>query len=179
MGSSPNLGEQRSREYNYELGIMNSELKKVWGLFLTTEFILAQVIDGAWGVFFVWVTFLFWELWYLMVLDGVRVKAEKYYNDIAGRFKLSVGLIMAIETVFSVMSVVVMFVPSAFSATVMGVAHSVRFLAHSVLFIWQISMLMNALAATMTPEQYKNERGRIVLMLVFAPIGALIMRNEE
>ncbi len=158
---------------------MNYELKKVWGLFLTTEFILAQVIDGAWGVFFVWVTFLFWEMWYLMVLDGVRAKAEKHYNEIVGRFKLSVGLIMAIETVFSVMSVVVMFVPSAFSATVMGVAHSVRFLAHSVLFIWQISMLMNALAATMTPEQYKNERGRIVLSLVFAPIGALTMRNEE
>ena len=179
MGSSPNLGEQRSREYNYELGIMNSELKKVWGLFLTTEFILAQVIDGAWGVLLVWITFLFWEIWYLMVLDGVRVKAEKYYNEIVGRFKLSVGLIMAIETVFSVMSVVVMFVPSAFSATVMGVAHSVRFLAHSVLFIWQISMLMNAIAATMTPKQYKNERGRIVLSLVFAPIGALTMRNEE
>ena len=158
---------------------MNYELKNTWGLFLTTEFILAQVIDGAWGVLLVWITFLFWEIWYLMVLDGVRVKAEKYYNEIVGRFKLSVGLIMAIETVFSVMSVVVMFVPSAFSATVMGVAHSVRFLAHSVLFIWQISMLMNALAATMTPEQYKNERGRIVLSLVFAPIGALIMRNEE
>lgn len=156
---------------------MNYELKNTWGLFLTTEFILAQVIDGAWGVLLVWITFLFWEIWYLMVLDGVRVKAEKYYNEIVGRFKLSVGLIMAIETVFSVMSVVVMFVPSAFSATVMGVAHSVRFLAHSVLFIWQISMLMNALAATMTPEQYKNERGRIVLSLVFAPIGALIMRN--
>ena len=158
---------------------MNYELKNTWGLFLTTEFILAQVIDGAWGVLLVWITFLFWEIWYLMVLDGVRVKAEKYYNEIVGRFKLSVGLIMAIETVFSVMSVVVMFVPSAFSATVMGVAHSARFLAHSVLFIWQISMLMNALAATMTPEQYKNERGRIVLSLVFAPIGALTMRNEE
>ena len=158
---------------------MNSDIRKRWGLFLITEFILAQVIDGAWGVLLVWITFLFWEIWYLMVLDGVRVKAEKYYNEIVGRFKLSVGLIMAIETVFSVMSVVVMFVPSAFSATVMGVAHSVRFLAHSVLFIWQISMLMNALAATMTPEQYKNERGRIVLSLVFAPIGALIMRNEE
>lgn len=165
--------------YNYKLRIMNSDIRKRWGLFLITEFILAQVIDGAWGIFFVWITFLFWELWYLMVLDGVRVKAEKHYNDIAGRFKLSVGLIMAIETVFSVMSVVVMFVPSAFSATVMGVAHAVRFLAHSVLFIWQISMLMNALAATMTPEQYKNERGRIVLSLVFAPIGALIIRNEE
>ena len=165
--------------YNYKLRIMNSDIRKRWGLFLITEFILAQVIDGAWGVLLVWITFLFWEIWYLMVLDGVRVKAEKYYNEIVGRFKLSVGLIMAIETVFSVMSVVVMFVPSAFSATVMGVAHSVRFLAHSVLFIWQISMLMNALAATMTPEQYKNERGRIVLSLVFAPIGALIMRNEE
>ena len=87
---------------------MNSELKKVWGLFLTTEFILAQVIDGAWGVLLVWITFLFWEIWYLMVLDGVRVKAEKYYNEIVGRFKLSVGLIMAIETVFSVMSVVIL-----------------------------------------------------------------------
>ena len=157
---------------------MNSDIRKRWGLFLITEFILAQVIDGAWGVLLVWITFLFWEIWYLMVLDGVRVKAEKYYNEIVGRFKLSVGLIMAIETVFSVMSVVVMFVPSAFSATVMGVAHSVRFLAHSVLFIWQISMLMNALAATMSAEEYKLERGKIVLMLVFAPIGALTMHNS-
>ena len=158
---------------------MNYELKKRWGLFLTTEFILAQVIDGAWGVFFVWVTFLFWEIWYLMVLDGVRAKAEKYYNEIVGRFKFSVGMIMAIETIFSVMRVTTIWGLNLFSDTALGVAHSVRFLAHSVLFIWQISMLMNAIAATMTPEQYKNERGRIVLSLVFAPIGALTMRNEE
>lgn len=158
---------------------MNSDIRKRWGLFLITEFILAQVIDGAWGVLLVWITFLFWEIWYLMVLDGVRVKAEKYYNEIVGRFKLSVGLIMAIETIFSVMRVTTIWGFNLFSDTALGIAHSVRFLAHSVLFIWQISMLMNAIAATMTPEQYKNERGRIVLSLVFAPIGALTMRNEE
>ena len=157
---------------------MNSDIRKRWGLFLITEFILAQVIDGAWGVLLVWITFLFWEIWYLMVLDGVRVKAEKYYNEIVGRFKLSVGLIMAIETIFSVMRVTTIWGFNLFSDTALGIAHSVRFLAHSVLFIWQISMLMNAIAATMTPEQYKNERGRIVFMLVFAPIGALTMRNS-
>lgn len=156
---------------------MNSNIKKTWGLILTTEFILAQVVDGAWGVFFVWITFLFWEIWYLMVLDGVRAKAEKYYNEIVGRFKLTVGLIMTIETIFSVMSVITILGFNLFSNTVLGVVYSVRFLAHSVLFIWQISMLMNAFAATMSAEEYKAERGKIALMLVFAPIGALTMRN--
>ena len=156
---------------------MNSNIKKTWGLILTTEFILAQVVDGAWGVFFVWITFLFWEIWYLMVLDGVRAKAEKYYNEIVGRFKLIVGLIMTIETIFSVMSVITILGLNLFSNTVLGVAYSVKFLAHSVLFIWQISMLMNAFAATMSAEEYKAERGKIALMLVFAPIGALTMRN--
>ena len=144
---------------------------------MITEFILAQVVDGAWGVFFVWITFLFWEIWYLMVLDGVRAKAEKYYNEIVGRFKLIVGLIMTIETIFSVMSVITILDLNLFSNTVLGVVYSVRFLAHSVLFIWQISMLMNAFAATMSAEEYKAERGKIALMLVFAPIGALTMRN--
>ena len=156
---------------------MNSNIKKTWGLILITEFILAQVVDGAWGVFFVWITFLFWEIWYLMVLDGVRAKAEKYYNEIVGRFKLIVGLIMTIETIFSVMSVITILDLNLFSNTVLGVVYSVRFLAHSVLFIWQISMLMNAFAATMSAEEYKAERGKIALMLVFAPIGALTMRN--
>ena len=156
---------------------MNSNIKKTWGLILTTEFILAQVVDGAWGVFFVWITFLFWEIWYLMLLDGVREKAEKYYNEIVGRFKLIVGLIMTIETIFSVMSVITILGLNLFSNTVLGVVYSVRFLAHSVLFIWQISMLMNAFAATMSAEEYKTERGKIALMLVFAPIGALTMRN--
>lgn len=156
---------------------MNSNIKKTWGLILTTEFILAQVVDGAWGVFFVWITFLFWEIWYLMVLDGVRAKAEKYYHEIVGRFKLIVGLIMTIETIFSVMSVITILGLNLFSNTVLGVVYSVRFLAHSVLFIWQISMLMNAFAATMSAEEYKAERGKIALMLVFAPIGALTMRN--
>lgn len=156
---------------------MNSNIKKTWGLILTTEFILAQVVDGAWGVFFVWITFLFWEIWYLMVLDGVRAEAEKYYNEIVGRFKLIVGLIMTIETIFSVMSVITILGFNLFSNTVLGVVYSVRFLAHSVLFIWQISMLMNAFAATMSAEEYKAERGKIALMLVFAPFGALAMRN--
>lgn len=156
---------------------MNSNIKKTWGLILTTEFILAQVVDGAWGVFFVWITFLFWEIWYLMLLDGVREKAEKYYNEIVGRFKLIVGLIMTIETIFSVMSVITILGLNLFSNTILGVVYSVRFLTHSVLFIWQISMLMNAFAATMSAEEYKAERGKIALMLVFAPIGALTMRN--
>ena len=156
---------------------MNSNIKKTWGLILTTEFILAQVVDGAWGVFFVWITFLFWEIWYLMVLDGVRAKAEKYYNEIVGRFKLIVGLIMTIETIFSVMSIITILGLNLFSNTILGVVYSVRFLAHSVLLIWQISMLMNAFAATMSAEEYKAERGKIALMLVFAPIGALTMRN--
>ena len=156
---------------------MNSNIKKTWGLILTTEFILAQVVDGAWGVFFVWITFLFWEIWYLMVLDDVRAKAEKYYNEIVGRFKLIVGLIMTIETIFSVMSVITILGLNLFSNIVLGVVYSVRFLAHSVLFIWQISMLMNAFAATMSAEEYKAERGKIALMLVFAPFGAIFMKD--
>ena len=161
---------------------MNFDLKKVpslaLGLLMTSEFIFAQVIDGAWGVFFVWVTFLLWEIWYLKVLDSVRVKAEKYYNEIVGRFKLTVGVVMAIETIFSVMRVMTILGFNLFSGTALGVFHSARFLAHSVLFIWQISMLMNALAATMSAEEYKMKRGKIVLMLVFAPIGAMSF-NEE
>ena len=157
---------------------MSSNIKKVWGLFLATEFIFSQVINGAWGVFFVWITFLFWEIWYLMVLDGVRAKSADYYNEIIGRFKFSVGLIMVIETIFSAMSVTIILGLNIFSDTALGVAHSVRFLAHSVLFIWQISMLMNAFAATMSAEEYKAERGKIALMLVFAPFGALAMRNS-
>jgi hypothetical protein len=160
---------------NFEFNKIPSHLL---GLLLTTEFIFAQVIDGAWGVFFVWITFFLWEVWYLMVLDGVRAKAEKYYNEIVGRFKLSVGLIMAIETIFSVMRVTTIWEFNLFSDTALGIAHSARFLAHSVLFIWQISMLMNALAATMTPEEYKLERGKIALMLIFAPLGALAMENK-
>jgi hypothetical protein len=85
---------------------------------------------------------------------------------------------MAIETIFSVMRVTTIWEFNLFSDTALGIAHSARFLAHSVLFIWQISMLMNALAATMTPEEYKLERGKITLMLVFAPFGALAMENK-
>ena len=84
---------------------------------------------------------------------------------------------MTIETIFSVMSVITILGLNFFSNTVLGVVYSVRFLVHSVLFIWQISMLMNAFAATMSAEEYKAERGKIALMLVFAPIGALTMRN--
>ena len=95
-----------------------------------------------------------------------------------GRFKTSVRLILLVESVFLVLSVLFVLVPNIVSAAVIGMAKSARFLAHSVLFIWQISMLMNALAATMSAEEYKMKRGKIVLMLVFAPIGAMSF-NEE
>ncbi|MBR5822675.1 MAG: hypothetical protein IKY67_00860 [Paludibacteraceae bacterium] len=161
---------------------MNFDLKKVpslaLGLLMTSEFIFAQVIDDAWGVFFVWVTFLLWEIWYLKVLDSVRVKAEKYYNEIVGRFKLTVGVVMAIETIFSVMRVMTILGFNLFSGTALGVFHSARFLAHSVLFIWQITMLLNAYAASMSAEDYKNERGRLLLSLIFAPLGAMFFKEE-
>ena len=161
---------------------MNCDLKKVpslaLGLLMTSEFIFAQVIDGAWGVFFVWVTFLLWEIWYLKVLESVRVKAEKYYNEIVGRFKLTVGVVMAIETIFSVMRVMTILGFNLFSGTALGVFHSARFLAHSVLFIWQITMLLNAYAASMSAEDYKNERGRLLLSLIFAPLGAMFFKEE-
>ena len=151
----------------------------VLGLLMACGFIFTQVLDGLVGTAFVLYTMLFWELWYLKVLASTRAKATEYYDGVVGRFKASVWMILSVETLFLLLSVLFVFVPNVVPAAVIGMAKSARFLVHSVLFIWQISMLMNALAVTMTPEQYKNERGRIVLSLVFAPIGALTMRNEE
>lgn len=157
---------------------LNKISSNVLGLILVTEFIMAQVIDGVMGVVFMWLTFLFWQIWYLMVLERIRIKAAEYYDGVVGRFKASVGLFLIVETVFSALSILNILLPNMLSATIMGVAVSARFLLLSVLFVWQISMLMNAFAATMSAEEYKTERGKIALMLVFAPIGALAMRNS-
>ena len=151
----------------------------VLGLLMACGFIFTQVLDGLAGTAFVLYTMLFWELWYLKVLASTRAKATEYYDGVVGRFKASVWMILSVETLFLLLSVLFVFVPNVVPAAVIGMAKSARFLVHSVLFIWQISMLMNALAATMSAEEYKLERGKIVLMLVFAPIGALTMRNEE
>ena len=161
---------------------MNFDLKKVpslvLGLLMVCGFIFTQVLDGLIGTAFVLYTMLFWELWYLKVLGTTRDKAKEYYDGVVGRFKTSVRLILLVESVFLVLSVLFVLVPNIVSAAVIGMAKSARFLVHSVLFIWQISMLMNALAATMSAEEYKMKRGKIVLMLVFAPIGAMSF-NEE
>ena len=149
----------------------------VLGLLMACGFIFTQVLDGLVGTAFVLYTMLFWELWYLKVLGSTREKATEYYDGVVSRFKASVWMILLVETFFLLLSVLLVFEPTIVSATVIGMAKSVRFLAHSVLFIWQISMLMNAIAATMSAEEYKAERGKIALMLVFAPFGALIMRN--
>ena len=150
----------------------------VLGLLMACGFIFTQVLDGLVGMAFVLYTMLFWELWYLKVLGSTREKATEYYDGVVGRFKASVWMILLVESVFLLLSVLFVFEPNIVSAAVIGMAKSARFLAHSVLFIWQISMLMNAIAATMSAEEYKVERGRIVLMLVFAPFGALAMRNS-
>ncbi len=149
----------------------------VLGLLMACGFILTQVLDGLAGTAFVLYTMLFWELWYLKVLASTRAKATEYYDGVVGRFKASVWMILSVETLFLLLSVLFVFVPNVVPAAVIGMAKSARFLVHSVLFIWQISMLMNALAATMSAEEYKLERGKIVLMLVFAPFGAMTMRN--
>ena len=150
----------------------------VLGLLMACGFIFTQVLDGLAGTAFVLYTMLFWELWYLKVLGSTRDKATEYYDGVVGRFKASVWMILSVETLFLLLSVLFVFVPNVVSVAVIGMAKSARFLAHSVLFIWQISMLMNAIAATMSAKEYKVERGRIALMLVFAPLGALTMKNE-
>lgn len=149
----------------------------VLGLLMACGFIFTQVLDGLAGTAFVLYTMLFWELWYLKVLGSTREKATEYYDGVVGRFKASVWMILLVETLFLLLSVLFVFEPTIVSATVIGMAKSARFLAHSVLFIWQISMLMNAIAATMSAEEYKAERGKIVLMLVFAPFGAIFMKD--
>lgn len=149
----------------------------VLGLLMACGFIFTQVLDGLVGTAFVLYTMLFWELWYLKVLGSTREKATEYYDGVVGRFKASVWMILSVESVFLLLSVLFVFEPTIVSANVIGMAKSVRFLAHSVLFIWQISMLMNAIAATMSAEEYKSERGKIVLMLVFAPFGAIFMKD--
>ena len=149
----------------------------VLGLLMACGFIFTQVLDGLIGTAFVLYTMLFWELWYLKVLGSTREKATEYYDGVVGRFKASVGMILAVESIFLLLSILFVSAPNIVPAAVIGMAKSARFLAHSVLFIWQISMLMNAIAATMSAEEYKAERGKIVLMLVFAPFGALAMRN--
>lgn len=149
----------------------------VLGLLMACGFIFTQVLDGLAGTAFVLYTMLFWELWYLKVLGSTREKATEYYDGVVGRFKASVWMILLVETLFLLLSVLFVFEPTIVSATVIGMAKSARFLAHSVLFIWQISMLMNAIAATMSAEEYKAERGKIALMLVFAPFGAIFMKD--
>ena len=150
----------------------------VLGLLMACGFIFTQVLDGLVGTAFVLYTMLFWELWYLKVLASTRAKATEYYDGVVGRFKASVWMILSVETLFLLLSILFVFSPNLVSAAIIGISKSARFLAHSVLFIWQISMLMNALAATMTPEEYKLERAKIALMLVFAPLGALAMENK-
>lgn len=150
----------------------------VLGLLMACGFIFTQVLDGLVGTAFVLYTMLFWELWYLKVLVSTREKATEHYDGVVGRFKASVWMILSVESVFLLLSVLFVFEPNVVSAAVIGMAKSARFLVHSVLFIWQISMLMNAIAATMSAEEYKLERGKIALMLVFAPFGALAMRNS-
>ena len=150
----------------------------VLGLLMACGFIFTQVLDGLIGTAFVLYTMLFWELWYLKVLASTREKATEHYDGVVGRFKSSVWMILSVETLFLLLSILFVFSPNIVPVAVIGMAKSARFLAHSVLFIWQISMLMNALAATMTPEEYKLERGKIALMLVFAPLGALAMENK-
>ena len=149
----------------------------VLGLLMACGFIFTQVLDGLAGTAFVLYTMLFWELWYLKVLGSTREKAKDYYDGVVCRFKASVWMILSVESIFLLLSVLFVFVPNIVPAAVIGMAKSARFLVHSVLFIWQISMLMNAIAATMSAEEYKAERGKIALMLVFAPLGALAMRN--
>ena len=39
-------------------------------------------------------------------------------------------------------------------------------------------MLMKAIAASMSAEQYERKRGKILLSLIFAPIGVILMRDE-
>ena len=158
-----------------------NELKKVpslgLGLLLTSEFIFAQVIDGVWGVLFVWFTLFFWELWYMRVLVVAGEKAPDYYNGVVGRFKASVAMLLSVETIFSILSVVFLFMPDVLPAAVVGIAKSARFLIHSLLFVWQITMLLNAFAATMSAEEYKKERGRLLISFIFAPLGAIFMKD--
>ena len=149
----------------------------VLGLLMASGFIFTQVLDGLIGTAFVLYTMLFWELWYLKVLGSTSEKATEYYDGVVGRFKASVWMILSVESIFLLLSVLFDFVPNVVPAAVIGMAKSARFLAHSVLFIWQISMLMNAIAATMSAEEYKSERGKIALMLVFAPIGTIFMKD--
>ena len=151
----------------------------VLGLLMACGFIFTQVLDGLAGTAFVLYTMLFWELWYLKVLGSTRDKATEHYDGMVGRFKASVWVILAVETIFLLLSVLFVVAPDVVPAAVIGMAKSARFLAHSVLFIWQISMLMNALSATMSSEEYKIERGKIVLMLVFAPLGAIFMKDNN
>ena len=149
----------------------------VLGLLMACGFIFTQVLDGLVGTAFVLYTMLFWELWYLKVLGSTREKATEYYDGVVGRFKTSVWMILSVESLFLLLSVLFVFVPNVVPAAVIGMAKSARFLVHSVLFIWQISMLMNVIASTMSAEEYKSERGKIALMLVFAPIGAIFMKD--
>ena len=159
------------------MDVLNKFPSVVLGLLMACGFIFTQVFDGLIGTAFVLYTMLFWELWYLKVLGSTREKATEYYDGVVGRFKASVGLILAVESIFLLLSILFVSAPNIVPAAVIGMAKSARFLIHSVLFIWQISMLMNAFAATMSAEEYKAERGKIALMLVFAPFGALAMDN--
>lgn len=150
---------------------------QVFGVLMMLGFIVAQAADGIMGSIFVWITFVMWEIWYMVELESMRAKAEEHYASVVRRFQITVALALLVESAFCLISIFNILNPDVLTSAVLGIAGSARFLSLSVLLIWQVSMLLNTKATTMTPEQYKDERGKIVLLLIFAPIGAIFHKK--
>ena len=68
--------------------------------------------------------------------------------------------------------------PEDISLETLRIINLFLFLGFVLLVIGQVSILMKVIAATMTEEEFEQKRGTILFLLVFAPIGAMIMRKE-
>jgi hypothetical protein len=158
----------------------NKTLRQM-GYCLLVVFFLSQIFEGILGGCFEFATIYAWEIWYGFVFCRVQFYAPDYFKNTKIRFFGSLFFVGFIEYCFLGVRMSEWGKAGNLSSEelrIFEIVHIVRICIYLVFFIWQIFMLMKAIAASMSAEQYERKRGKILLSLIFAPIGVILMRDE-
>lgn len=140
--------------------------------------LLLPISDGFWGVIIKFAIMWLWMGWYVAVLKHAHLKIKKHsFSGIVPFIALFVFGVIISKFYFAI-NLISTLSPEDISLETLRTINLFLFLGFVLLVIGQVSILMKVIAATMTEEEFEQKRGKILFLLVFAPIGAMIMRKE-
>lgn len=118
------------------------------------------------------------ELWYYTVFAATRTSAPEHYTTSRRRYCTTSISVVALSLIYAISERLYAVEQMPLSPQAYAVSRTILLFILILMAVWQIVILLNAYSYSIDGNNFKNSRARYLLLIILAPIGALLLSPQ-